>query len=160
MMEYDYDPGILSLAVYDEETNAYLVLGYDDGRIAKVPMDELLRYEDNRQYSRNTKAKLVFASIAQPEDAVVSITKEDKTKGRMMVRIDKLSEIEEDNLTGSGERLYKEDIGIVIGYEIAPADQLSNVEVLMGKNERCLGMAFSILSTEVKQQLSLWGINL
>ncbi len=160
MMEYDYDPGILSLAVYDEETNAYLILGYDDGRIAKVPMDELLRYEDNRQYSRNTKAKLVFASIAQPEDAVVSITKEDKTKGRMMVRIDKLSEIEEDNLTGSGERLYKEDIGIVIGYEIAPADQLSNVEVLMGKNERCLGMAFSILSTEVKQQLSLWGINL
>lgn len=43
---YDYAPCQLSLAVYDEETRVFLVLGYEDGTVAKASVEQLLRFED------------------------------------------------------------------------------------------------------------------
>ena len=148
---YDYDPGLLTLAVYDEESRAYLVLGYEDGRVAKVPVEQLLKYDDYREYTRNTKSKLTFATIAQPEDAVVLTSHDGKNKNRKMVRIDKLSEFEEGTLASPGERVYKEGIGEVMAYEVVLHEQQEGVEVLMDKDARSIGMPLANLSQEVRR---------
>ena len=155
---YDYEPCLLTLAVYDEESRAYLVLGYEDGRVAKVPVEELLKFEDYREYARNTKAKLAFATIADENDAIATISRESKNKGRYMVRLDRLSSLEEGSLTSTGERFYKEGIGEVVTYEVVPHDQLEGVEALMDKDARSSGMPIASLSQEVKRQLAKWGI--
>ena len=155
---YDYDPCMLTLAVYDEESRAYLVLGYEDGRVAKVPVEQLLKYDDYRDYSRNTKSKLAFATIAGAEDAIVSVSRESKNKSRLMVRMDRLSELEDGTLNSTGDRFYKEGIGEVVRYEVVPHDQLEGVEVLMDKDARSVGMPLATLSPEVKRQLAKWGI--
>ena len=149
---------MLTLAVYDEESRAYLVLGYEDGRVAKVPVEQLLKYDDYRDYSRNTKSKLAFATIAGADDAIVSVSRESKNKSRLMVRMDRLSELEDGTLNSTGDRFYKEGIGEVVRYEVVPHDQLEGVEVLMDKDARSVGMPLATLSPEVKRQLAKWGI--
>ena len=156
---YDYDPCMLTLAVYDEESRAYLVLGYEDGRVAKVPLEQLLKFDDYREYSRNTKSRLAFATIAGGDDAIASVSRESKNKSRLMVRLDRLSELEDGSLTSTGERFYKEGIGEVLKYEVVPHDQLEGVEVLMDKDARSTGMPLTTLSPEVKRQLAKWGIS-
>ena len=75
-----------------------------------------------------------------------------------MVRIDLLSELEEGMLASSGERFFKEGIGSVVAYEVAPHEQLKSVEVLINQDERTLGFPISTLSEKVKTQLADWGI--
>jgi hypothetical protein len=86
------------------------------------------------------------------------VSRESKNKGRPMVRLDRLSALEEDSLTSIGERFYKEGIGEVVRYEVVPHDQLEGVEVLMDKDARSVGMPLATLSPEVKRQLAKWGI--
>lgn len=156
---YDYDQGILTLAVYDEEARAYLILGYEDGRVAKVPVEQLLKFDDYREYSRNTKTKLIFATIANERDAIATVSREYKSKGRVMIRIDRISELEEGSLTSTGERFYKEGIGEVVSYEVIPNEQLEGVSALMEKDARSIGMPVATLSLEIKKQLAKWGIS-
>ena len=156
---YNNEPALLSLAVYEEEVKAFLILGYDDGTVAKVPMTNLLKYSDYRKYARSTQAELIFASIAQPGDAIASVTTEGKAKGRRMVRIDRLGDIEEVALTNPGERLYKEDMAeSVVAFEVIPHDLLTGLEMLVGKDYKMLGMPISTLSEKVRKRLALWGI--
>lgn len=155
---YDYDPGLLTLAVYDEETRGCLILGYDNGTVAKVPVDHLLDYEDYREYARSQKARLVFASIAHDGDALLTISRETKGKERTMVRLDSLSEVSESTLTGPGERIYKEGIGEVTGYEVIPHDMLEDAEVLMDKDERTLGMPVASSSEKLRRLLRQWHV--
>jgi len=155
---YDYDPCLLTLAVYDEEARAYLILGYEDGRVAKVPVEQLLKYDDYREYARNTKSRLTFATIAGTDDAIICISRESKAKNRLMVRMDRLSALDDGTLNSTGERLYKEGIGEVVRYDVAPHDQLEGVEGLMDKDARSVGMPIATLSPEVKRRLEKWGI--
>lgn len=60
---YDYTPELLTLAVKEVEGNGYLVLGYEDGRIVKVPVDELME----------------AAIVAEPHEPMKTIT--NHTKG-------------------------------------------------------------------------------
>ena len=153
---YDYDPCLLTLAVYDEETRAFLVLGYEDGTVAKVPVEQLLRFEDYREYVRNTKAKLLFASIANDNDALVTVSHESKNKNRLMIRMDTIDTIEADSLTSTGERLYKEGMGEVVAYEVVPNGQFDGTEVLINKGPRTLGISLTGLSPDLRSRLSQW----
>ena len=72
--DYNWEPGMLTLAVYDEDANGYLVMAYDNGYVAKVPMNEILKFEDSKSYTRHSGPKLIFASIAHDDDALVSVT--------------------------------------------------------------------------------------
>ena len=60
--------GCLSLGIYDEEQEGYLVVVYATGEIARISLDELLEKDQWTPYSINNKSRIVFVSPAMPGD--------------------------------------------------------------------------------------------
>lgn len=157
---YDDEQTDLALAVYDEETqNGYLVLGYEDGSVTKVPVRELLRCEDYREYNRNNSSPLVFATIAFDGDGLVSLTREAGKKGRVCVRVDRLDSIEEGRWSDKGQELYNEGLSQeTLRFEIIPADELGNVSQLTGLGKKTLGKPLATSPAKIKKALERCGI--
>lgn len=155
--DYDWQPSLLTLAVYEEERGDYLVLGYADGAVAKVPVKELLKFDSRRIYARCTASPLRFATIAKAEDGIVSITREDKAKGRLMVRVDTIARIEECQMSGKGMRLYQGGlISEVSAYGVLPAAGFARCKKILDLDEHQLGRPLATLSGEIKALLDKW----
>lgn len=160
--DYDYDDETeLTLAVYDEEAqDGILVLGYADGTINPVLVRELLRFDDYREYIRFTGAKLLFATIAMKDDALISVNKEDNSKGRIMVRVDALSNLDPGRLQVKGQRLWKEGISKeVCAYEIAPEKEQSILSGILNRSDTTLGQPLKTSPQDVKDSLKRCGIS-
>lgn len=159
--DYNWEPGMLTLAVYDEDANGYLVMAYDNGYIAKVPMNEILKFEDSKSYTRHSGPKLIFASIAHDDDALLSLTEEDKAAGRTMMRIDTLAGIEETKLADRGGRFYNEGLARrVMQIDIIPAGEKEIFENILDKDKRSLGQPVKTISNDIKLGLLKLGIEL
>lgn len=158
---YDYDDTtMLTLAIHDNEQGAYLVLGYDDGTVTKVPMRELLKMDDNREYTRNTESPLVFASVASDKDLIVSVTQEDKTRSRRMVRADRIGIIEEGKMSARGSRLYNEGMARAgVNFEIVPGGTYDDVlKNLLDRDVRSLGFPIKTVAPEIANTLAKLGV--
>ena len=157
---YDYDEAsLLTLTVKDSEEKGFLVLGYDNGHIVKVPIEELLEYNINRDYSRNTDYKLIFATIANKNDAILTIAKENKTKPKTIMRLDKLSNIEVERLTGDGEIPYNEGlISKILAYDVIPSKNLPDFKNILDRPKTFAGYPKSDATKDIVNRLHLWGI--
>ena len=157
---YDTDGTELVLPIYDEdEKDGFLILGYDNGLIGKVPVREIMKFEDHREYNRYMGAKLIFAAIACNEDGVISVSEEDKKDHRTMVRVDTISNIDKCRLSDKGNRVCNEGLASrTIAYEIAPADGLPAVKNMLDKDVRSLGFPLVTITPDLKEKLGEWGI--
>lgn len=159
--EYDYDTTTeLTLPVYEDDVkDRYLVLGYENGTIGKVPVREIMRFEDYRPYSRYGGSRLLFAAIASDADGIISVTEEDKTSHRTMVRVDTLANIDRCRLADAGCRVFNEGIATrTLQYEIAPAAGLSVVKNILDRDSRTLGFPLATMAPDITDQLRQWGI--
>ena len=158
--EYDYDEeSLLTLAVKDGENKGYLVLGYDNGHIVKVSVEELLDY-NNREYSRYAESKLIFASLANKNDAILTIAKENKTRPKVQMRLDKLSVFEEGKLMNSGEMPYNEGLASeILAYDVIPYDQIKDFKGILDRPRTMLGQPENGVTKGMINKLRLWGIN-
>lgn len=159
--EYDYDENTeLTLPVYEEDIkDKYLILGYKEGRIAKIPVREIMQFDGRNDYIRYTGSKLLFASIASDADGLITVSEEDKAGHRQMVRVDTIANIDKCRLPDSGERVYNEGIATsVLKYEIAPADSLSHVSNILNKDARTLGFPLPSVTPDIRKWLKKWGV--
>lgn len=129
--DYDYEAP-LTLTVLDDEANGYLILGYENGHIVKVPVDELLELDDDSIRKRYDGSKLIFASVAKSDnDLVLSVIKENKNNPNIVVRADKVGAFEEEQLQDNGRTACNENlVGEIIAFEVIPAsmaDDFSNI---------------------------------
>ena len=156
---YDYTPELLTLAVKEVEGNGYLVLGYEDGRIVKVPVDQLIEY-NNREYSRYTESKLIFASIAQKDDAVLTISKENKTHPKTMMRLDRLSNFDDGKLMDKGKLPFNEGLASeILAFDIIPNEKLSEYKGILDKPKTTLGYSANNVKGGIVDKLHSLGIN-
>ena len=156
---YDYDEeSLLTLAVKESENKGYLVLGYENGKIVKVSVEELLDYT-NRKYARYTESKLIFASIANKDDCILTITKENKTKPKVLMRLDRLSVFDEGKLMESGEMPYNEGLASeVLSFDIIPYNQIADFKGILDKPKTMLGQPLNGVTKGMINKLHLWGI--
>ena len=157
---YDYDTSsLLTLAVKDNEEKGCLILGYEDGRIVKVPVEQLMEYT-NREYSRNTGCKLIFASVAQQDDAILTISKDDKARTKTMMRLDSLSGFENGRLMDSGELPYNEGLASkILAYDIIPHEYMENFTSILDRPKTTLGYPLNNTTKAMVNSLHLWGIS-
>ena len=159
--DYDYDTNTeLTLPVYEDDVHdGYLILGYENGTIGKVPVREIMKFDDYRNYNRYTGSRLLFAAIAMDDDGVITVSEEDKTGHRVMVRVDTIANIDKCRLPDSGARVFNEGISSrTLGYEIAPAAGLPDVKNILNKDVRTLGFPLATLSPDIKSRLEQWGV--
>lgn len=160
MNEYDYDEdSLLTLTVLEHEKNGYLILGYENGHIVKVPIKELLDYGTG-EYSRYNDDKLLFASIGLKDDAVLSILKENKTKPKNVLRVDSISKLYEEKLNSSGSLPYNEGLmKEILGFEIIPSDKKNLFKGVLDKAKSFVGYPNNSQTTQMCNYLHLFGIN-
>ena len=158
--EYDYDyDTLLTLVVKESEEKGYLVLGYENGCVVKVSVEELLEYT-NRDYSRNTESRLIFASLANDNDAILTISKEDKTRPRVLMRLDYLSEFEEGRLMDSGEMPFNEGlVSEVLAYDVIPSENIEDFSGILGRPKTTPGYPENTVTKGMVEKLHSWGIN-
>lgn len=155
--DYDYDDSTeLTLPVYEDDVkDGFLMLGYEGGTIAKVPVREIMKFDDYKDYTRYSGSRLLFAAIATDDDAIVSVTEEDKTGHRVMVRADRISHIEKCRMADCGDRLYNEGIASrSLAYEILPANELPVFKNILDRDARTLGFPLATISADMKSRLS------
>lgn len=159
MDEYDYDDqSLLTLAVLDNESKSCLVLGYANGHIVKVPVEELMGYKQ-REYSRYADSKLMFASIAGDADAIMIISKENKTHPKVVMRLDHLSSFDEGKLMDPGQLPYNEGLmSEVMAYEIIPAKYVPDFEGILDKKKTFIGYPANNVTKPMVNTLHLWGV--
>lgn len=158
LTSYDYEPELLTLAILDDDSNGYLILGYADGTIAKARVDELLAKNDYVNYKRNSASKLIFASIAREGDAVMSITKESKSAHRIMVRVDSLDKIDECKIADKGMCPYNEEmICEVMAMDIIPAEDVNTFANITDLDARSLGNPYAKLPKAMDAKIKAWG---
>ena len=156
---YYSNPDLLTLAVKEVEQNGYLVLGYEDGRIVKVPVDELMEY-NYREYSRYTESKLIFASIAQKDDAVLTISKENKMHHKTMMRLDRLSNFDDGKLMDKGKLPFNEGLASeILAFDIIPNEKLSEYKGILDKPKTTLGYSANNVKGGIVDKLHSLGIN-
>jgi hypothetical protein len=156
--DYDYDYTTeLTLPVYEEDLrDHYLLLGYEDNTVGKVPIRELMKFEDRKTYSRYDGSPLIFAAIAGNDDGLVSVTRESKSGERVMVRVDTIGRIDECRLANRGMRLANEGIAAcALGYEIVPAATIELTKNVLDRDARTLGLPVATLSDELRQAVPL-----
>ena len=160
--EYNWTPELLTLSVYDEDVEGCLILAYENGYVAKVPVAEILKFDDNSSYTRYSDARLIFASLAHADDAIMSVTEENKgAYGRAMMRIDTLSGIKESKLADYGERFYNEGMARrIIQIDVIPHEYKRLFGYIVDKDKRTLGFPAKTLAADIKLALVKVGISL
>lgn len=156
---HDFDKqSLLTLVVKESEIKGYMILGYEAGHVVKVSVEELLEYT-NREYSRNMENKLIFASIADQNDTIITISKEDKTRGKVVMRLDRLSSVEEGRLMDSGKMLFNEGlISKVLAYDVIPSRYIEEFKGILDKPRTIAGYPENSVTKRIIEKLHRWGI--
>lgn len=157
--DYDFDDTtLLTLVVKDSEEKGYLVLGYENGHIVKASVEELLEY-NNREYSRSTESKLIFASLANKDDAVLSISKENKSRPKVVMRLDRLSNFEEERLMDNGKLPFNDGLASeTLAYEVIPQEYIDDFKGILDRPKTSPGFPENSITRGMVNKLHLWGI--
>ena len=158
--QYDYDDqSLLTLTVLENEIKSWLILSYDNGHIAKVSVEELMEYQE-RDYSRFADAKLIFASFANDDDAVLTISRENKTRPKVVMRMDTVTNFEEGKLMDNGEMPFNEKLASeFLAYDIIPSKYKHQFDGILDKIKSFVGYPLNQVTKPMVNTLHLWGIN-
>ncbi len=157
--QFDYDDSsLLTLTVLENEVNAYLILGYEKGYIVRVPVCELIEFQE-RDYARYNDSKLLFASIAHEDDAIMTIGKENKGKQKPFIRLDSITCFDEGKLMDSGQQPCNEGlISDVISYDIVPKSEIPLFANMLDRPKTSVGTALEAVKSDVREKLLSWDI--
>jgi len=124
-----------------------------------VSVEELMEYQP-RDYARYAEAKLIFASIANDDDAILTISRENKTKPKVVMRMDTISTFEEGKLMDDGELPFNEKLASeFLAFDIIPARYKHQFDGILDKIKSFVGYPQNTVTKPMVNALHLWGIN-
>ena len=156
---YDYDDqSLLTLAVKEREKDDYLVMAYENGHIVKTPVAQLLKYGSGT-YSRYAGSRLMFATIAGKDDAVLNVVRDNKTRSQVVMRLDRLKNYPEGRITDGGSVVYKESLlGCPIDFEVIPESDLDLYSTIIDMPAKHLGWNVNETTRPIVNQLTQIGV--
>ena len=123
MVSYYYGPQddvYLTLAVNEEDRDKYLVLAYDDGKVCKIPVCNLLDKEDFQKCVRYSETRLLFAEIATDDDLLMSVGT--RKRNGYSLRFDTVENlVVRESMTSAGEHVCTASFENYVRFDIVPA---------------------------------------
>lgn len=117
----------LTLAIHADEENAWLVLGYADGGLVRIPMKHVLDKDNYKELKLAAESELVFATIAKENDVLLTFTAD--RNGDRSMRLDSVRAISEgSSLQARGECLVKEKFDRLVNFEVLPESYITLLE--------------------------------
>ncbi len=146
---YGYSEGdgvLLTLPVKEDDKSGWLVLGYDDGTVCRIPMRVMLDKEDYASGKRYEDAELVFADILHDTEALLTIS--EGRKGAWNARADRLEEIPEvPGIRSAGSRLFNTD-QLSYHYNILEGAKVLGYHDLFDRTAKDAGKPFKHLKSD------------
>jgi len=87
----------------EEQRGSYLVMVFDRQRVLKVPLEEIIEKGANRRNTYWHDEQLLFAAVARPEAALMTILTDNKNN--LYRRVTPLQDIESSHLTSTPDRI-------------------------------------------------------
>lgn len=147
--DVEWDEGLLTLAIHEDEKDGHLVVVYDNGEVIRVPMSKILKMPMNVLQKMLTGRRPVFVSPARKNDAILTVYY-DKS-GKRYLRLDDLATIEEGKLTTKGIKLTDVEFDSFKGCEIVEGHSRKELKRLYNLKRTSLG--FQASSTYGKEEL-------
>lgn len=130
---------LLALALHENE-RSWLVLGYADGAVVRVRLSNIVDKRDYDKMQCYSDARLVFATVAEEGDALLTLTAD--RKDNFWMRLDGVANVAEGtSLQAHGERLIKTEIERYVNLDVLPADTVMRLESENGKKKKLLDAA-------------------
>ena len=124
----------LTLAIHADEENAWLVLGYADGGLVRIPMKNVLDKDDYKELILAAESELVFATIAEENDVLLTFTAD--RNGDRSMRLDSVRAVSEgSSLQARGECLVKEKFDRLVNFEVLPESYITLLEEKKAKKK-------------------------
>ena len=124
----------LTLAIHKDEENAWLVLGYADGGLVRIPMKHVLDKDNYKELKLAAESELVFATIAKENDVLLTFTAD--RNGDRSMRLDSVRAISEgSSLQARGECLVKEKFDRLVNFEVLPESYITLLEEKKAKKK-------------------------
>ena len=147
--DIEWEDGLLTLAIHDDEADGYIVVVYEDGKVNKVPVSSQIADKTRRQiYKMYNHKKPIFISPAK-KDAALLIGFEDDTK--QCFRLDDLASMEDGTMRQSGNTVCDVEFNKVILCEIIDQEHLSELRRMHNMKRTSLG--FQALTGYANQEL-------
>ncbi len=133
----------LALVIPHDMAEAFLVLGYENERVLRISLQEVIEKEENMPFGFNDEYKLLFASIATKDDILVCIGVDNSDA--LWKRAQKLSQLDVSHLTSTPKRLHDTAINHTFGYEIADSSMAERFDdCIAGKLNRRFGVTMRV----------------
>ncbi len=114
----------LALAIPQDLSDGVLILGYQNEKVLKIALSEIVRNCDNRYSKFNEELPLIFAALARSGDGLVCIAADNgNTMSKRMVPV---CDIPFSRLNNSPKRIHESVMNHTVFYEIADETSLSN----------------------------------
>lgn len=157
--DVEWDEGLLTLAIHDDERDGYIVIVYEDGEVLKVPMAQIFKKSPGSRHKMLPDKRPVFISPARPDDALLTAYYDDR--GKTFVRLDDLSNIPETKINQHGDKLTDVEFEKVYTCDIVHSSDHEALRRLHNLKRTTLGFqASNSYGNEEKQHLAQLGISI
>ncbi len=140
---YGYtDPDLLlALPIRDEDARSWVVLGYEDGTVCRVPMKLFLDKEDFKTGRRYEDSNLIFADILTDDEALLTLS--EGSRGSWNARADHPENLTEvAGIRNAGSRLFNTEQAHYT-FDVISGAKVLNYQDLFNRTAKDCGRLFN-----------------
>lgn len=134
--DVEWDDGLLTLAIHEDEKDGNLIVVYEDGEVSRIPMSKILKKNTKVRHKMVAGKRPVFISPARRNDALLTVYND---RGKRYVRLDDISDIEEGKMNAVGSRLTDVNVGEFNCCEIVSPEYHKSLKRMHNMNRKSLG---------------------
>lgn len=155
--EVEWEDGIITLAIHDDELEGSLIIVYEDGNVNRVPMSQLTDKSRGSLYKMYDHKKPIFISPVRKDDALLTAYEDDH--GKQYLRLDDVSTIEEGKMLSAGNTLTDVDFTKVFFCEIISKEHHDDLHKMHNLKRTSLGFqALTSYGTKEREIIRKIGI--
>lgn len=155
--DIEWEDGILTLAIHDEEADGYLVVVYEDGKVNKIPMAQIIDKARGNIYKMYAHKKPIFVTPARKDAALLTAYEDDK--GRQFLRLDDLSRLEDGKMLAAGNLLTDVEFSRVFYCEIVGQEFHEDLHRMHNLKRNTLGQqaltGYGTMEQEVMRRIGI-----
>ncbi len=156
--DIEWEAGILTLAIHDDEVDGSLILAYEDGRVNRVPISQLIDKTRGNIYKMYAHKSPVFVCPARKDAAVLTAYCDDK--GRKHARLDDVENIEEGKMLSAGTLLTDVSFENLYACEIINPDCFAELKRLRNHKRTSIGLPMNVKLNKEREILIDMGIGI
>lgn len=158
MDEVNWQDGLLTLAIHDDEADGYVVIVYEDGKVNKVPVSWLNDKKRDKTYTMYSRNKAIFISPAKKDSAILMAYED--ANGKQFLRLDDLEPLEEGTMPSAGKTLTDVDFERIFFCEIIDHKDVDSLRRMHNHKRTSLGFqAFTGYGSPEQEAMKKIGIS-